>query len=110
MATTGEQMLAMKEQAGLSLSKIAKAGGWKGASSVQKYFEPDYDAPLRPLVAERFAASLGPGVYEMSYEGPASSGGVSGIVALLRDQSIPADIRAAAAAEKLTQMMRGAHA
>jgi hypothetical protein len=108
METIGQKLAVLKEASGLSLSAIAKAGGWSGASSVQKYFEPQYDHPLRSNVAEAFSRSLGPSVYEAC---PApgrqlDQATVSDVVGLLRNAAIPSDVRCAAAAERLSQMAR----
>lgn len=55
----GTTLLALKDRSGLSLGKIAKAAGYKTASSVQRYFSEDYDAAyLPPEVAERFVKAL----------------------------------------------------
>lgn len=53
---TGTKLLALKQRSGLSLRAIAAAAGYKGASSIQRYFSADYDSEyLPPDVAERLA-------------------------------------------------------
>lgn len=55
----GKVLLALKQRSGMSLGKIAKAAGYKSASSVQRYFSEDYDAPyLPPEIAERFVKAF----------------------------------------------------
>lgn len=41
--TIGEQLAALRARSGLSLAEIARLAGYKGASSLQRYFSPDYD-------------------------------------------------------------------
>lgn len=57
--TTGEILIALKRRAGdPSLDDIAKAGGWKGKSSVQAYFNAAYEGPLSGTVAVKLAKAL----------------------------------------------------
>lgn len=57
--TTGEMLLALKARAGdPSLDEIAKAGGWKGKSGVQVYFNAAYEGPLSGGVALKLARAL----------------------------------------------------
>ncbi|NBB37665.1 LexA family transcriptional regulator [Sphingobium yanoikuyae] len=57
--TTGEKLLALKARAGdLSLDEIARAGGWKGKSGVQAYFNASYEGPLSGGVALKLAQAL----------------------------------------------------
>lgn len=56
--STGRTLLDFKERSGLSLSKIAKAAGYAGASSIQRYFDEDYDKLLPPEIAERLTKAL----------------------------------------------------
>lgn len=54
--STGTKLLALKQRSGLSLRAIAAAAGYKGASSIQRYFSADYDSEyLPPEVAERLS-------------------------------------------------------
>lgn len=54
--TIGEQLRALQERAGLSYDTIARLAGYKGRSSVQRFFAPDYAPQYLPLsVAERLA-------------------------------------------------------
>jgi hypothetical protein len=56
LPSTGTKLLALKQRSGLSLRAIAAAAGYKGASSIQRYFSADYDSEyLPPEVAERLA-------------------------------------------------------
>jgi len=58
-STIGERLIALKEQSGLSLAKIAAAAGYQGASSIQKLFRAEYGPTrLSRSVAERLAAAL----------------------------------------------------
>lgn len=41
--TIGDHLLALKARSGLSLSEIARLAGYRGASSLQRYFSPTYD-------------------------------------------------------------------
>lgn len=57
--TTGEILLALKLRAGdPSLDDIAHAGGWKGKSGVQTYFNAAYEGPLSGMVALKLAKAL----------------------------------------------------
>lgn len=52
-ATMGRRLTVMRQRSGRSLAAIAKGGGWKGTSSVQRYFEKSYDpAWLHPRVSQ----------------------------------------------------------
>lgn len=44
----GEKLLSLKERSGLSLANIARAAGYKNASSIQRYFDAAYDAEYLP--------------------------------------------------------------
>lgn len=59
--TIGERLLEWKQLSGLSLVKIAKAAGYEGGgSSVQRYFNKDYDPDFLPRdVAEKLAGVFG---------------------------------------------------
>lgn len=57
--TIGTRLMALKERAGLSLAELARLAGYRGASSIQKLFRPDYDPKvLDPKVAERLSIAL----------------------------------------------------
>lgn len=100
-------MAVLRSEVGVSLRTVAEAGGWSGASSVQKYFYLDYASPLRPNVAERLARSLGERVFEIAKEDNQHvHTTIADVIALLRDKSLPADTRCAAAAEQLGQIER----
>lgn len=61
MASTGPigtQLVALKGRLGLSLEKIAKAAGYAGRSSVQRYFDDQYEGPLPAEVAVALARGL----------------------------------------------------
>lgn len=51
--TIGERLIELKERSGLSLANIAKSGGFKGPSSVQRYFSPEYDPEHLPTSVTR---------------------------------------------------------
>jgi hypothetical protein len=59
--TLGSKLLALKERSGLSLKNIAKAAGYRSASSIQRYFSSDYDAEYLPsqLTARLRTALIG---------------------------------------------------
>lgn len=53
--TIGDRLAALKRRSNLSMSEIARLAGYKGPSSIQRYFAPDYD----PSVLDyRFALKL----------------------------------------------------
>jgi hypothetical protein len=57
--SVGTRLIALKDQSGLSLSTIARAAGYKNASSIQRYFSVDYDAEYLPIpIAKRIAQAL----------------------------------------------------
>ncbi len=57
--TLGEKLLFLKERSGLSLANIARAGGYKNASSIQRYFDAAYDAEYLPSrLADRLKGAL----------------------------------------------------
>lgn len=57
--TIGSKLTSLRERAGMSLKEVAKAAGFRGPSSVQAYFNPDYDIrPLRGSVALRLGEAL----------------------------------------------------
>lgn len=56
--TTGERLTARRSQIGRSLEMVARAAGYKGASSIQRYFSPEYDEPLHPNVADKLRRGL----------------------------------------------------
>lgn len=57
--TVGQQLRQLQERAGLSYDAIARMAGYRGRSSVQRFFGVDYDPPYLPLsVAERLARAF----------------------------------------------------
>lgn len=57
--TTGEILSDLRVRSGLTLAEVARAAGYKGPSSVQMMFSPDYTVhPLSPSVAARLAEAL----------------------------------------------------
>jgi hypothetical protein len=58
-ATIGQQLLDLKERSGLSLANIARGGGYKNASSIQRYFDAAYEAEYLPrALAKRLKDAL----------------------------------------------------
>lgn len=55
---TGEALSGLVTRAGLSLKAFAKAAGYAGASSIQRYVEDSYRKRLSMDVAERFSKAL----------------------------------------------------
>lgn len=54
--TLGDRLRSLQAQSGLSYDTIAVKAGYRGRSSVQRYFAPDYDADYLPLaVAKKLA-------------------------------------------------------
>ena len=57
--TIGETLARLRERSGLTLDAIARVAKYANRSSVQRYFDADYDpAHLSPKVAERLADAL----------------------------------------------------
>lgn len=57
--TIGQQLVALKNRADMSLDAIADAAGYAGRSSIQRYFHPHYDAKRLPFnVAQNLAKAL----------------------------------------------------
>jgi hypothetical protein len=57
--TIGSKLLRLKEQSGLTLNNIAKAGGYSSPSSIQRYFSIDYSPQHLPRsVADRLMEAL----------------------------------------------------
>lgn len=57
--TLGSKLIALKDRSGLSLDNIAKAAGYSRASSIQRYFSPDYDVKWLPrALADRLTEAL----------------------------------------------------
>ena len=57
--TLGSKLIALKDRSGLSLDNIAKAAGYSRASSIQRYFAPDYDVKWLPRgLADRLKDAL----------------------------------------------------
>ncbi|GHH09253.1 hypothetical protein GCM10008023_05680 [Sphingomonas glacialis] len=76
--TTGEALIALKERANLSLEQIAKAAKYRGKSSVQEYFKPEYESPLSANVAVKLATAFeGKGSPVITWDDVISLAGVS---------------------------------
>lgn len=59
MATVGDQLSALRDRSGLTLNEVATAASYRGRSSVQKFFAPDYDPPFLDMsVAKRLARAF----------------------------------------------------
>lgn len=58
MATVGETLLALKQRASLPLEAIASRAGYRGKSSIQEYFKPEYVGPLGSRAAQKLADGL----------------------------------------------------
>jgi hypothetical protein len=57
--TIGMKLQALRERSGLSLGNIARSGGFRGPSSIQRYFSPDYDPEFLPQgIAKRLKDAL----------------------------------------------------
>jgi transcriptional regulator with XRE-family HTH domain len=57
--TIGSRLMALRERAGLSLAELARLSGYRGASSIQKLFRPEYNPEsLDARVGERLADAL----------------------------------------------------
>jgi transcriptional regulator with XRE-family HTH domain len=56
--TVGEALLDLKRRADLSLDKIAERAGYKGKSSIQEYFKPEYEGPLGSRAAVKLATAF----------------------------------------------------
>jgi transcriptional regulator with XRE-family HTH domain len=48
----------LRERSGLSMDELAKAMGYAGQSSIQRYLSADYEKGFRPEIARRFHAAL----------------------------------------------------
>jgi len=53
-----ERLNELRKRSGMSLDSIAKAMGFKGQSSIQRYFAPTYDKFLRPEILEAFLRAV----------------------------------------------------
>ena len=87
--TTGQVLARLRARAGLSLDEVARAGGYKGRSSVQRFFHPLYDVDYLAMdVAQRLAAAFaGKG------DPPIAAEEVMGLAGL---PALPAELRHAA--------------
>ena len=57
--TLGEKLIELKDRSGLSFANIAKAGGFRGGSSIQRYFSPEFDREYLPShLAKKFVEAL----------------------------------------------------
>jgi transcriptional regulator with XRE-family HTH domain len=55
---TGQALLELKQRSGMSLRDIANGAGYAGASSLQNYFNVNFDGNLPPQVAGKLAKAL----------------------------------------------------
>ncbi|MGN7930278.1 S24 family peptidase [Sphingopyxis sp. 22461] len=53
--STGARLRRLQERSGLSYDQIAKAAGYAGRSSVQRYFSDDFDGPITTSQAKKLA-------------------------------------------------------
>lgn len=53
--TIGAKLRRLQERSGRSYEEIARAAGYSGKSSVQRYFDPAFDSDLRPDVWRKLA-------------------------------------------------------
>lgn len=57
--TMGEKLAQLRARSGLSLTQVAKAGGWSGRSSVQRFFDAGYNPDYIPMdVAQRLVKAF----------------------------------------------------
>jgi hypothetical protein len=56
--TVGQRLARLRARSGLSLEKLAKAAGYRGRSSVQRFFEPAYDKHLPADVAQQLLLAM----------------------------------------------------
>lgn len=54
----GARLRAMQQRSGLTYDQIAKKAGYNGRSSVQRYFDADFDGPLSPAVCAKLVAGF----------------------------------------------------
>lgn len=57
-STTAVELEKLRVRAGLSMDELAKAMGYAGQSSIQRYLSPDYTSGFRADLVERFVAAL----------------------------------------------------
>lgn len=57
--TVGADLNRRRAEVGLSIDELARAMGFAGQSSIQRYLMPDYDLQLRPDMARRFESAFG---------------------------------------------------
>jgi transcriptional regulator with XRE-family HTH domain len=58
VATRNSKIAELRERSGLSMDELAKAMGYAGQSSIQRYMSPDYEMGFRPELARRFRSAL----------------------------------------------------
>lgn len=75
--TIGMKLRQLQERSGRSYEEIARAAGYSGKSSVQRYFDPTFDSDLRPDVWRKLAKG-----FEGSPVDPSEIMAISGILAL----------------------------
>lgn len=57
--TMGERLIDIRRRSNLSLARLARDGGWRGASSIQKIFKETYDRHvLSPQMAHRIVVAF----------------------------------------------------
>jgi SOS-response transcriptional repressor LexA len=56
--TTGDKLVRLKQRAGMTLESIAKASGYRGRSSIQRYFSADFEGHLPAEAAVALAKGL----------------------------------------------------
>lgn len=57
-ATIGSRLRALVERGNLGYRKTAERAGYKAASGIQRFVNPEYDSPLIPSIASKFARAL----------------------------------------------------
>lgn len=53
-----EKIAELRQRSGLSMDDLAKAMGFAGQSSIQRYLSPSYDMGFRPELAAKFRTAL----------------------------------------------------
>ena len=91
--TIGQVLVRLRARAGLSLDEVARAAGYRGRSSVQRFFSPDYDVDFLPMdVAHKLArAFIGTGEPQIRRQELLALAGVpagAAAEALLADRSL----------------------
>src|ERR1035437_1290772 len=58
VAARNNKIVKLRNRSGLSMDELAKAMGYAGQSSIQRYLSPFYEKGFRPEVARRFYDAL----------------------------------------------------